>query len=253
MSHPKLLLYKNQIEPEEEMSTPLSNLRLLGVGKRVPQDPMFAAGDALCRMFVREGVVDLDDEQLCHQVVVAFPCEVPGCRETFSSLLDFELHYNCRHRNICSQCRKPLLSAHLLDLHISESHDSFFAAQAERKPMFRCFVEDCLVVSKDISERRSHCIEVHNFPHDFRYDQSLKKGKKTNNQKTGKESEAMVVDEAHQKKPTKKKPFTFGHTKGKAFSSKPWHTQGKVSSKETQVPTGEINTSELMDTLPSCS
>uniref|UniRef100_A0A1B6J4M3 C2H2-type domain-containing protein n=1 Tax=Homalodisca liturata TaxID=320908 RepID=A0A1B6J4M3_9HEMI len=236
------------------MTTSFANLRRLGVGKRVPEDPIFAAGDVLCHMFVRQGVVDIDDEQLCHEVVASFPCEVPGCQETFSALLDFEMHYNSRHRNICSQCRKPLPSAHLLDLHISESHDSFFAAQAERKPMFRCFVEDCSVVSKDISERRSHCIEVHNFPHDFRYDQSLKKGKKTNQQKKPeREGEAMAVDEVNQKKPTTKKAFTFGHSKqGKTFSSKPWHAQGKKPQNKP-VPIEEMDTNDLMDTLPSCS
>lgn len=67
--------------------------------------------------------------------VNTFPCEVPGCQVTFSSLLDFEMHYNSCHRFICSQCRKPLPSAHFLDLHLSETHDSFFAAQAARKPM----------------------------------------------------------------------------------------------------------------------
>lgn len=71
----------------------------------------------------------------CLLSVAVFPCEVPGCKEVFSSVLQFDMHYNSCHRFICCQCKKPLPSAHLLDLHISESHDSFFAAQAERKPM----------------------------------------------------------------------------------------------------------------------
>ena len=29
----------------------------------------------------------------------------------------------------CSVCKKKLISAHLLDLHVSENHDSFFAIQ----------------------------------------------------------------------------------------------------------------------------
>lgn len=37
--------------------------------------------------------------------------------------------------NSCSVCRKILPSAHLLDLHVSENHDSFFAVKAEKQPM----------------------------------------------------------------------------------------------------------------------
>ena len=33
----------------------------------------------------------------------------------------------------CSVCRAALPTRHLLDLHIAEVHDSFFAAQAARK------------------------------------------------------------------------------------------------------------------------
>jgi hypothetical protein len=35
----------------------------------------------------------------------------------------------------CSVCRKKLISAHLLDLHVSENHDSFFDTLKLRKPM----------------------------------------------------------------------------------------------------------------------
>lgn len=44
------------------------NLRDLGVGKRLPDDPFFAKGDTFCRTFLREGIVNIDDEQLCHQM-----------------------------------------------------------------------------------------------------------------------------------------------------------------------------------------
>lgn len=35
--------------------------------------------------------------------------------------------------NRCITCRKVLPSAHLLDLHVSENHDSFFAVKVENK------------------------------------------------------------------------------------------------------------------------
>lgn len=36
---------------------------------------------------------------------------------------------------ICSVCSKRLASAHLLDLHVTEHHDSYFDIQKEKKPM----------------------------------------------------------------------------------------------------------------------
>lgn len=61
-------------------------------------------------------------------------CAVPGCKFSTDSLLDFENHYNATHRYSCSQCKKVLPSPHLLDLHIQEKHDSFFAVMALKKP-----------------------------------------------------------------------------------------------------------------------
>jgi len=43
-------------------------LRKLGVGRREPFDPFFAEGDAACKAYKREGIVDIDDEDLCHEV-----------------------------------------------------------------------------------------------------------------------------------------------------------------------------------------
>lgn len=67
-------------------------------------------------------------------------CNVPGCRKQFDTVFAYESHYNSLHRYLCAECRKCLPSAHLLDLHLSERHDSFFAVQVEKgiKPMV-CF------------------------------------------------------------------------------------------------------------------
>jgi hypothetical protein len=43
-------------------------LRKLGMGRRQPCDPFFAEGDAVCRAGKREGIVEIDDEDLCHEV-----------------------------------------------------------------------------------------------------------------------------------------------------------------------------------------
>lgn len=64
-------------------------------------------------------------------------CNIPNCNQEFDTLFAYENHYNSLHRFLCAQCTKNLPSAHLLDLHLSEKHDSFFAVQSERKPMVK--------------------------------------------------------------------------------------------------------------------
>lgn len=42
----------------------------------------------------------------------------------------------------CSVCKKKLISAHLLDLHVTETHDSYFDIQKEKKSMVSCGVNE---------------------------------------------------------------------------------------------------------------
>ena len=58
-------------------------------------------------------------------------CNVPDCNFFCHSVMDYEAHYNAQHRYTCGQCKKSLPNAHLLDLHLSETHDSYFAAQVQ--------------------------------------------------------------------------------------------------------------------------
>lgn len=64
-------------------------------------------------------------------------CSIPGCDYISETLLEFENHYNASHRYTCARCKKVLPSPHLLDLHVQENHDSFFAVLSERKPSVR--------------------------------------------------------------------------------------------------------------------
>ena len=142
------------------------------IGYRSMDDPFFVANNTVIfKPFVRLGVYRYDDESLCHKswvfhnevpfaiiqiikaedwfkikcvpfFVVVFACfrnrvrcNIPKCNEEFDTIFAYENHYNSLHRFLCAQCSKNLPSAHLLDLHLSEKHDSFFAVQAERKPM----------------------------------------------------------------------------------------------------------------------
>lgn len=41
------------------------------------------------------------------------------------------------HRYVCDTCKASFLSNPLLELHVAEAHDSYFAALARRQPMVR--------------------------------------------------------------------------------------------------------------------
>lgn len=83
----------------------------------------------------------------------AFSCHIPGCEKTFETIIQYESHYNSCHCFTCNECSKNFPNNHLLDLHLSESHDSFFIEQAKRKPMV-CIVF-CLLFKRCL-EKVSH-------------------------------------------------------------------------------------------------
>ncbi|XP_014240431.1 zinc finger protein 511 [Cimex lectularius] len=215
-------------------------------GTNIPRsvdDPFFDEGNEICRVYTRVGIVDEDDEFLCHEQLKMFTCEVINCSAKFDNLLSYDMHYNSCHRFSCSECKKQFISPHLLDLHLSEIHDSFFKAQAERKPMYVCFVESCSVVSKDAKERKKHCIEEHKFPHDFKFTSDPRTAKKTKPMKK-KKSESMEVEVesgANQSPPKPALPsFTFGKRRpAKTFDSRKLKAETNIEMKE------------LLDNLPS--
>ena len=65
---------------------------------------------------------------------VKMHCSLPPHKEplVFSSYAEYETHYRSQHTNRCAQCRKNFPSAHLLGLHIEETHDSFVMVRRER-------------------------------------------------------------------------------------------------------------------------
>lgn len=71
----------------------------------------------------------------------------------------------------CSFCNAGLPNGHMLDLHLAEVHDSFFAAQAARKlKVYRCLVESCRKCFTSPAERRQHLLQVHSFPALYDYE-----------------------------------------------------------------------------------
>lgn len=165
----------------------LEKLNTYGVGRRNIDDKLFEKD----KFSSEVGIFDVDDEALCHEIVYS-TCSVPGCQFTAESILEFENHYNSSHRYTCSQCKKCLLSPHLLDLHLQETHDSFFAVMAERKPSYSCYIEECKEKFMNASQRAEHCVKEHKLPKHFKYAHRFRSAKaETGPKNTGK----MDIDE----------------------------------------------------------
>ncbi|XP_033320956.2 zinc finger protein 511 lethal (2) k10201 [Megalopta genalis] len=148
-------------------------LQDIGIGLRPVNDLFFEDSYRVCKIFQRKGVIVEDDEELCHDFIKQFSCFVTGCDATFKTLVEYEIHYNSSHRYVCAECRKFLPNPRLLDIHLQENHDSFFQVLSEKQPMYQCYLSECDVKSKNAIERREHCIKVHKFPKNFRYDNAF--------------------------------------------------------------------------------
>lgn len=99
-----------------------------------------------------------------------YRCAVPGCAETFESITKCEEHYQLAHVHECSLCKRSFPSDHWLDLHIRESHDSFFSVCMERnRERLRCLIPTCDYVFVNESQRLLHLKSMHSFPKWFRF------------------------------------------------------------------------------------
>ncbi|KAL0280623.1 UNVERIFIED_CONTAM: hypothetical protein PYX00_001855 [Menopon gallinae] len=153
----------------------LDLIKSLGVGCRHPKDEFFREGDQINKVHKIFGIHEVDDEEFYHKSFGLFSCNIPGCTVSCGTVYEYDQHYNSCHRFSCSQCNKYLPSAHLLDLHLMEVHDAYFAALAEKKAMFQCYVKECKTVFQTPQFRRDHCIKEHKFPSNFRFDDCKKK------------------------------------------------------------------------------
>ncbi|KAJ5461355.1 uncharacterized protein N7458_002907 [Penicillium daleae] len=99
-------------------------------------------------------------------------CALPPHRETlaFASYEDYEVHYQQAHVNRCSLCSKNFPTAHFLNLHIEENHDSLVAAMRARgEKTYGCFIEDCERKCSSPQKRRLHLIDKHMFPRTYNF------------------------------------------------------------------------------------
>ncbi len=170
-------------------------------------EDFFAEGDKVCAMRTCQYLTQIDKEEFLHRDFPEFPCQVPGCSATFKQLHENETHYNAKHRHFCTQCGKSLPTAHLLDLHLSETHDSYFALLALKRPSYQCLVPTCVKEKFwNPQARKEHCLQVHSFPPDFKFEP-----KSTNKQTSkGKAKAGSASPESPRKRHTnshnKKKP-----------------------------------------------
>jgi len=81
----------------------------------------------------------------------------------------------------------PVLSVFIIFVNKLDSSIQIFSFQ------YRCFVEECKSVFATAQKRHAHCIQDHQFPHDFRFDVSRKQEAKHSKPKHNKQS-PMEVD-----------------------------------------------------------
>ena len=141
-----------------------------------PDDPFFAAGneialrDAFTQVFFY--TVDHKEPSSYYDAMRpnSYPCSAHGCHQVFESLEECDLHYFNTHTRECAQCRAVLPNDHLLDLHISEAHDSYFATALQRgKASFACLVATCNSSFECEKDRHRHLVEAHLYPRWFRF------------------------------------------------------------------------------------
>lgn len=186
---------------EEKERTMEELLRQYGVGVRPINDSFFDESYEVCKVFQRKGIIIDDDEESFHEVLEEFPCNVPSCKTTFQTILDYEMHYNSTHRYVCMECKVSRPNPRLLEIHIQETHDAFFEVSSEKLAMYQCYDSECDIKFNNPIERRQHCIEIHKFPKRFRFDDTFHDNRNNSSNTTDK----MEVDDDDSKDDSKKK------------------------------------------------
>ncbi|GAB6027458.1 hypothetical protein CHUAL_001717 [Chamberlinius hualienensis] len=242
--------------------------------------PFFLEGDRICNgLTAKQLTVDIDEEDLMHSVVPDFSCNVAGCMKIFSTVYDYEWHYNNTHRHVCKDCKKLFPTAYLLECHVLEKHDSMFQLLIHKQNMFKCLVEGCKLDFKSAEIRKNHLIKDHNFSSNFRFGcfgtADISKSRKSQLKSKTKENEDLMEvtpsSSAELTAPTeriivyspKKIPknicFGYGTSKGfmqkketgfKGKNKKNWH-QRKAEDMDTSVNIEAITFDDLMTSLPA--
>jgi len=122
---------------------------------------------------------------------ITIPCRIPYC-EAILDRDSEEEHFELVHAELqCKICKSVWPSNHLLDLHIQETHDSYFQTALERAihPLqykqhpakridilsLRCLEESCQETFETEGSRYAHLVSVHEYPEWFRFNHQTEK------------------------------------------------------------------------------
>ncbi|XP_070772494.1 zinc finger protein 511 [Enoplosus armatus] len=156
---------------------------------------LFEDGDIHRHMYLQDFYISEADDKPTLSVS-EFACHISGCSAVFSTLEEYEHHYNSLHRHVCCSCRRSLPSARLLDIHIQEWHDSLFTILAQRQDMYQCLVEGCGLKFRTSKHRKDHLIKIHKYPPDFRFDKTKKdRGTRETKRPQQRDTAMEVVDD----------------------------------------------------------
>ncbi|KAJ7345361.1 hypothetical protein JRQ81_001311 [Phrynocephalus forsythii] len=200
------------------------------------QHPLLEDGD-VHRHLSLQGWLEEEEEEEEEGRKARAPLPQPPASSS-SSLASFEHHYEALERHLCASCRRPFPSAHLLDLHLLEWHDSLFQLMAQRGCAYRCLVESCPGRFKGAQERKDHMVSVHHYPPDFRFNWPLecKSSAKGKNPPPGESSVPMdlIVEEPRVQVPAD--AMEVDPREGTAESALPPRTKSASSCHPEQPP-----------------
>lgn len=138
--------------------------------------PFFAAGNVERELVAKQISLEITEEEKKHIVqseeeqLWEIFCPIVGCRTKLKGVGELESHYLSRHSATCSICTRVFPTTRLLNLHVSETHDSFFRAKvALNYPMYECLMEGCSARFLSDSNRHQHLVDKHHFPRSFRF------------------------------------------------------------------------------------
>lgn len=144
--------------------------------KHPPDSAFFASGNLERELLAKQVILEITDEEK-HQISSLeedqrwkMKCPVVGCKAKLNGLTELETHFFSRHTAVCSVCSCVFPTSRLLDLHIAETHDSFFQAKVEHgHPMYKCLVDGCEAKFLNDTSRHQHLVDKHKFPRTFEF------------------------------------------------------------------------------------
>jgi hypothetical protein len=99
-----------------------------------------------------------------------YSCVDPTCKLAFRTIHECNEHYQEHHVFCCRECPQVMPNDRLLDMHLQEVHDSFFAVSLDHgKVHLSCLIEDCPQEFASDDIRHKHLHQTHGYPKWFRF------------------------------------------------------------------------------------